>query len=138
MNQKQNTLNNIRSSANKINPTTKNFKKNKNEGNNTINKNSTKVKIITINNINAWNVKNKLNKKSINSIWLSLNNTKNINKTKSKSTSKSNSKSRSKNKNSYGKLLTENIKSNKSNIYNNRIGTIQKEKTFIIKNLGKI
>ena len=84
-------------------------------------------------------MRNKLNKKSINSIWSSLNNTKKINKTnktKSKSTSKSNSKS--KNKNSHGKLLTENIKNNKCNIYNKRFGVIQKEKTFIIKNFGKI
>ena len=90
-----------------------------------------------MNNLNEWNVKNKLNKKSINSIWSSLNNTKNINKTKSKSTSKSNSKSKSKNKNSYGKLLTENIKSYKININNNRIGAIEKEKTYKINNLGK-
>jgi hypothetical protein len=71
-----------------------------------------------------------------------LNNTKNINKTKSKSNSKSNSKNnktnKNKNKNSYNKLLTENIKSEKNNIYNSRISTIQKEKTLIIKNLGKL
>ena len=63
-----------------------------------------------------------------------MNNTKNINKTKSKSNSKSNSKNNktNKNKNSYNKLLTENIKNEKSNIYNSRISTIQKEKTRIL------
>ena len=141
MSKKQNTLNNIISSANRVKQTgSKNFKKkNINLDCEINNKNSSKVKIITLNNINAWNAKNKLNKKCINSIWTSLNNTKNINKTnktKSKSTSKSNSKS--KNKNSYGKLLTENIKTNKNNLCNKRIGPIQKEKTYIIKNIGKL
>ena len=85
----------------------------------------------------AWNSKNKLNKKSINSIGSSLNNTKNINRTKTKSNSKSNSKN-NKNKNSYNKLLTENIKNEKSNIYNNGIKAIHKDKTLIIKKVGKL
>jgi len=140
INKKQNTLNNIISSSTRIKPsTTKFFKKNKiNSAYD--NSNHGKVKIITINHLNAWNIKNKLNKKSVNSIGSSLNNTKNINKTKTKSNSKSNSKNNktNKNKNSYNKLLTENIKNEKSNIYNSRISTIQKEKTLIIKNIGKL
>jgi hypothetical protein len=140
INKKQKTLNNIVSSYNRIKPTTiKCLKKSKiNIGNDA--NDQLKIKTITLSHLNAWNSKNKLNKKSINSIGSSLNNTKNINKTKSKSNSKSNSKNHktNKNKNSYNKLLTENIKNEKSNIYNIRISAMHKEKTLIIKKIGKL
>ena len=137
INKKQKTLNNIVSSFNRIKPLTiKCLKKSKiNIGNDT--NDQLKIKTITLSHLKAWNSKNKLNKKSINSIGSSLNNTKNINRTKTKSNSKSNSKN-NKNKNSYNKLLTENIKNEKSNIYNNRIKAIHKDKTLIIKKVGKL
>ena len=97
---KQNTLNNIISSTNRIKPViTKSFQTNQvNLGSD--NKNS-KIKIITLNYVNLGKIRNKLNKKSINSFGSSLSKTKDIDKTKSKSNSKSNSK----NKTSNGKLL---------------------------------
>lgn len=126
INKKQNTLNNIISSTNRIKPViTKSFQTNQvNLGSD--NKNS-KIKIITLNYVNLGKIRNKLNKKSINSFGSSLSKTKDIDKTKSKSNSKSNSK----NKTSNGKLLIDkNEKMDKSKLLknNNRMNIIQKEK----------
>ena len=135
-NKKQNTLNNILTSNNRIKPvTTKSFQTNK-ISIGIDNKNS-KMKIITLNYVDIGKIKNKIIKKSINSFGSSLCKTKDIDKTKSKSNSKSNSK----NKTSNGKLLTDkNEKNDKNKLYkyNNRINAIQKEKTYVNQNAKKI
>ena len=135
-NKKQNTLNNILTSNNRIKPvTTKSFQTNK-ISIGIDNKNS-KMKIITLNYVDIGKIKNKIIKKSINSFGSSLCKTKDIDKTKSKSNSKSNSK----NKTSNGKLLTDkNEKNDKNKLYkyNNRINAIQKEKTYVNQNVKKI
>ena len=135
-NKKQNTLNNILTSNNRIKPvTTKSFQTNK-ISIGIDNKNS-KMKIITLNYVDIGKIKNKIIKKSINSFGSSLYKTKDIDKTKSKSNSKSNSK----NKTSNGKLLTDkNEKNDKNKLYkyNNRINAIQKEKTYVNQNAKKI
>ena len=133
-NKKQNTLNNILTSTNRIKPvTTKSFQTNKiNLG---FDKNS-KMKIITLNYVDIGKMKNKIIKKSINSFGPSLSKTKDVDITKSKSDSKSNSK----NKTSNGKLLTdknEEYEKSKLNKFNNRINIIQKEKTYINNNVKK-
>ena len=135
-NKKQNTLNNILTSNNRIKPvTTKSFQTNK-ISIGIDNKNS-KMKIITLNYVDIGKIKNKIIKKSINSFGSSLCKTKDIDKTKSKSNSKSNSK----NKTSNGKLLTDkNEKNDKNKLYkyNNRINAIQREKTYVNQNAKKI
>jgi len=86
-NKKQNTLNNIISSTNRIKPiTTKTFQRNQiNLGSD--NKNS-KIKIIALNYVNVFKIRNKFNKKSVNSFGSSLSKTKDTDKTKSKGNSK--------------------------------------------------
>ena len=89
---------------------------------------NSKIKIITLNYVNVGKIRNKLNKKSINSFGSSLSKTKDVDKTKSKSNSKSNSK----NKTSNGKLLTDKnqkIEKNKLMKNNNRINEMQKKET---------
>ena len=134
-NKKQNTLNHILTSTNRIKPvTTKSYQTNK--INIAIDNKNSKMKIITLNYADIGKIKNKIIKKTINSFGSSLCKTKDIDKTKSKSNSKSNSK----NKTSNGKLLTdknEKYEKNKLHKYNNRINAIQKEKTYANNNTKK-
>ena len=123
-------LNNIITSSRVNNIATKSFQTNK------INiVNEPKIKIVSFNYADKDKIKNKNNKKYINSFASSLSNTRDVDKTKSKSNSSSI------NKINNMKIVTnkyEKIDKNKICKYNSRINTVQKDKIHIKNNIKNI